>query len=231
MKLKRRNILKPNNIYHGDCLELMKRIPDNSIDMILADIPYNEVNRLSNGLRNLNKMKADELTFNLGDTLKECIRICSGSIYIWCGTEQVSFIRSFFVRKGLSTRLGIWEKSNPSVMNGQYIWLSNIECCIYAKNNGATFNEHCKGTVWKYPTTRGKLHPTMKPIGLMRMLILVSSNEGDTILDFTMGSGTTCVAAKQTGRRYIGIELDKEYFEIAKKRIAQTNVSIKGFLK
>jgi site-specific DNA-methyltransferase (adenine-specific) len=72
------------------------------------------------------------------------------------------------------------------------------------------FNNRAKG--------RG-LHPTQKPVALMEYLIRTYTNEGETVLDFTMGSGTTGVAAKNTGRKFIGIELDKEYFKIAARRI------------
>ncbi len=68
----------------------------------------------------------------------------------------------------------------------------------------------------------GKVHPTQKPVALMEYFIKTYTNEGETVLDFTMGSGTTGVAAKKLNRDFIGIELDKEYFEIAKKRIEET---------
>jgi len=206
-------------LIHGDCLEKMKDIPDGSIDMVLADIPYGAINRKSSGLRNLNKGIADEETFGLSDVLPEVFRVVSGSVYIFCASEQLSEIRKFFADKGMSTRLCIWEKTNPSPMNGQYMWLSGVEVCVYAKKKNATFNEHCKNTVWRFPTVRGKLHPTMKPILLMEKLILASSNENDTVLDFTMGSGSTGVACKNTNRKFIGIEKDLKYFKIAKERI------------
>jgi len=206
-------------LWHGDCLEKMKEIPDGSIDMVLTDIPYGEVNRSSSGLRNLDKGKADIIDFNIRDALEEVDRICSGSFYIFCGTEQVSEIRRFFSKKKYSTRLCIWEKTNPSPMNGKYVWLSGVEAFVYAKKPKATFNEHCKNTVFRHSVPRGKLHPTMKPIDLMERLILASSNKGDTVLDFTMGSGSTGVACKNLGRKFIGIEKDLKYFEIAKERI------------
>ena len=210
------------NLINGDCVDSMKTISDNSVDLVLTDIPYGEVNRQSNGLRNLDKGIADIFTFNLELSLKEALRICKGSIYIFCGTEQVSEIRKFFANEGLTTRLCIWEKTNPSPMNGQHMWLSSIECCVYAKKKNATFNEHCKSSVWRFSTAQGKLHPTMKPLKLIEYLVNVSSKEGDTVLDFTMGSGTTGVACKNLKRNFIGIEKDSHYFEVAKKRIEET---------
>jgi site-specific DNA-methyltransferase (adenine-specific) len=77
-------------------------------------------------------------------------------------------------------------------------------------------------TIQKFGRNRG-LHPTQKPVALMEYLIKTYTNEGETVLDFTMGSGTTGVACKNLNRKFIGIELDKEYFEIAKTRIKNTN--------
>ena len=209
----------------GDCMDVMPTLASGSVHLVLADIPYGEVNRKSSGLRNLDKGAADVVTFPVGEAIAEAVRIASGSVYVFCGTEQVSGIRAQMVALGLSTRLGIWEKTNPSPMNGQRVWLSGIECCVYGKKAKATFNEHCKNSVWRHPTARGKLHPTMKPVGLMERLIRASSNEGDTVLDFTMGSGSTGVACVNTGRRFIGIERDAGYFAIAQKRIADASMT------
>ena len=97
-------MLEKNKIYLGDCLELMKEIPDKSIDMILTDIPYNEANRKSNGLRNLDKDKADICEFSLSTFLLESNRICKGSFYIFCGFQQLSEIDSFFRNNGVWTQ-------------------------------------------------------------------------------------------------------------------------------
>ena len=140
-------------------------------------------------------------------------------IYIYCGTEQVSNIRKLLVQNKLSTRLIIWEKSNPSPMNGDKIWLSGIECCVYGKFPKATFNLHCKNTVLRYPCGRSKIHPTQKPLKMFEDLILASSNEGDIILDPFIGSGTTALASINTRRNFIGIEKDEHYFNLANERI------------
>ena len=207
-------------LLQGDCLELMKDIPDGSVDLVLTDIPYGEVNRENHGTtRNLDKGKADIVTFDVKKLTEMLCDKTKGSIYMFCGIEQVSTIRATMVEKGLSTRLCIWEKTNPSPMNGQVIWLSGIECCVYGKQKKATFNEHCKNTVFRFPTVKGKLHPTQKPVDLMKYLIEVSSNENDTVLDPFMGSGSTGIACVNTNRNFIGIELDKTYFDIAQNRI------------
>lgn len=207
----------------GDCLDVLRELPSDSVTLVLCDLPYGVVNRESNGLRNLDKEAADVVTFSVADAINESLRVCSGSFYFFCGTEQVSEIRHLLSNSGLTTRLGIWEKTNPSPMNGQHTWLSGIECCVYGKKKGAVFNEHCKNSVWRYPTARGKLHPTMKPVALMEHLIGASSCRGDVVLDFTMGSGTTGVACLNTGRRFIGVELEPAYFDVACSRVAEAN--------
>ena len=211
----------------GDCLELMKELDDESVSLILTDIPYGEVNRDSNGLRNLNKKDADTFNMNINQICSEFIRITSGSIYIFCGTEQVSEIRKNLVKEGLSTRLMIWEKTNPSPMNGETIWLSGIECCVYGKKKGGTFNGFCNNTVLRYSTQHSKLHPTQKPIKLFEELIKKSSNESDTILDPFMGSGTTGVSCVQLNRNFIGYEISPDYFKIAEKRIGEAKAQKK----
>lgn len=205
----------------GDSLEILKTLDSKSIDMVLTDIPYGEVNRPSNGLRELDKGKADIVDFSLDELLSQLVRVTKGSIYIFCGTEQVSDIRKFLVANGLSTRLLIWEKTNPSPMNGDKIWLSGIECCVYGKFPGATFNAHCKNTVLRYPVCSGKkrIHKTQKPLELFKYLIEVSSNPGDIILDPFSGSGTTAVACQQLDREYICIEKDEESYNNAEERI------------
>lgn len=211
-------------LYNGDCLEVMDKLIEEGVvvDCILTDIPYGEVNRAKeSGLRKLKKGKADELTFDIETLLIKLEKICTGSFYIFCGIEQVSEIRKFFREKDILTRLCIWEKTNPSPINCQYHWMSSIECCIYAKKKKATFNEHYKSCVWRNPVGRSKIHPTEKPLKLFKYLIETSTNEGDLVLDCCMGSGTTGVACANTNRKFIGIELDNNYFDIASKRIEE----------
>lgn len=206
-------------LWQGDCLELMKDIPDQSVDLVLTDIPYGVVNRASGGLRNLDKGLADVVSFDLSKLVQELVRIGSASFYVFCGTEQVSNIRESFVTAGLLTRLCVWEKTNPSPMNGEKFWLSSIECCVFARKAKAPFNEHCVSSVWRNPVERGKFHPTQKPLKLIERLVAASSNENCLVCDPFMGSGTTGVACLNLNRRFIGIEKDENYFSIAKQRI------------
>ena len=134
-----------NKIIHGDCIGIMSEMEDNSVDFTLTDIPYDVVNRESNGLRDLDKGKADILTFNLEKFLNEVYRLSKNSITIFCGKEQFSFIYEWFANKKGTVRPIIWEKSNPSPMNGQYVYLSGVEFAVWFKKRGAkTFNATVK---------------------------------------------------------------------------------------
>ena len=209
-------------LINSDCIKVMKSMLPESVMFTLTDIPYDAVNRVSNGLRNLDKEEADIITFDLNEFLEEVYRITSNSIVIFCGKEQFSNIYEYFASKKGTVRPIIWEKSNPSPMNGQYIYLSGVELAVWFKKSGAkTFNAHCKNTVFKYPNGRSKLHPTEKNHELLKQLILDNSNEDDLVFDPCMGSGSHLLVAKNLNRKYLGVELSEKYFNIAKKRIEE----------
>lgn len=207
-------------LINDDCMNILPFMEDNQVDFTLTDIPYNKVNRKSNGLRNLDKGNADILTFDLQEFLKQVYRVTKNSIVIFCGKEQFSFVYKFFAKQKGTVRPIVWEKSNPSPMNGQYIYLSGVEFAVWFKKKGAkVFNAYCKNTVFKYPNGTSKLHPTEKNHKLLRELILDNTNENDIVFDPCMGSGSHLLVAKDNGRNIIGIELDSNYYEIAKKRL------------
>lgn len=210
-------------LFNKDCIEVMKTVKDSSVDLTLTDIPYDMVNRQSNGLRNLDKGDADILTFNLSDFLNHVYRITKGTIIIFCGINQVSEIYSFFAEKQKkkqgTVRQIVWEKSNPSPMNGQYIYLSGIENAIWFKKKNGVFNAYCSNTVFKYPCGRSKLHPTEKNHNLLKRLILDNSNEGDILFDPCMGSGSHLLVGLENNRKAIGVELNKDFYNIAVERL------------
>lgn len=210
-------------LINGDCLEVMSRMQDKSVDMILTDIPYGVVNRSDNGLRNLNKEKADIFDLDMNKMLEEFYRVSRGQIVIFCGKEQFSSIYEFFANQQGTTRPIIWHKSNPSPMNGQYVYLSGVELAVWFKPRGRkVFNAHCKNTVFKHPNGSRKIHPTQKNVDLFEELIIDNTNENEIVFDPFMGSGTTGVACLNINRKFVGVELDENYFNLAKERIEQT---------
>ena len=210
-------------LFNKDCMDLMKEIDDGTIDLVLTDIPYNEVNRQSNGLKKIDKGYADILTFDLQNFLDELYRITRSTIIIFCGMKQVSNIVEYFSQKQKqnkgTVRQLIWKKTNPSPMNGDYIYLSGIENAVWFKKKGGVFNAHCKSNVFEYPCGRSKLHPTEKNHDLLKDLILDNSNEGNVIFDPCCGSGSHCLVAGENNRLFIGCELNTDYFQIAKERL------------
>ncbi len=203
-------------LYLGDCAEILPTL--GQFDAVVTDPPYGEVNRKSSGLRNLDKGVADIVNFDEKELANTFTKL-SKSIYIWCGFSQISYYTELFKEKDYSSRLCVWEKTNPSPMNGQHLWLSSIEPCVFARTSGAIFNNHCESPVWRLPTEPKEYHPTAKPIRLMEILISASSNENGYILDPFMGSGTTGIAAINLKRQFVGIEKEQKYFDIACKRI------------
>ena len=212
------------DLRQGDCLELMRDIPKQR--MLLTDIPYEEVNRKDNGLRNLNKDKADMKTFDLGIFLNT-IYDKADIFVIFCGNEQYSTIYKFFSKKQKqkkgTVRQIIWAKSNPSPMNGEYVYLSGTENAVWFKKKGTgKMNCKCKKNYFVQPIGNSKFHPTEKNHKLLEELILDNTNENDTIIDCCMGSGSTGIVALQNNRNFIGIELSEEYYNIAVWRINET---------
>ena len=208
-------------LHLGDCLEYMRTLPDGCVDAVVTDPPYNAINRKSSGLRSFDKGTADSAPIDVEKLAKEFIRVATGSIYVWCSDEQYTAWTMAFKDAGLTTRKCAWWKSNPSPMNGQHLWLSALELCVYARKPAAPFNLFCAHPVWRGPVERVEGHPTPKPLWLMRTLVEASVPQGGIALDPFMGSGTTGVACVQTGRNFIGCEIDPGYFAIAKRRIEQ----------
>ena len=226
-----------NTIMNIDCMEYMKTMDVGSVNVTLTDIPYTEVNRTYKRntpvLRSLNKMEADIMTFNLSDFLKEVYRITSGTIIIFCGKQQFSDIYKYFSDTssddGGTVRQIIWEKTNPSPMNGKMIYLSGIENAVWFRKPNATFNAFCKNTVFHYPSGTSNIHPTEKNHNLLKELIVDNSNEGDIIFDPCAGSGSHLLCAKELRRKYLGCELNPEWCKIANDRLEKCRAQFSLF--
>jgi len=121
---------------------------------------------------------------------------------------------------GGTVRPIVWQKTNPSPMNGEYVYLSGVEFAVWFKKKGSkVFNAHCKNVVFKYPNGTGKLHPTEKNHSLLKELITDNTNENDIVFDPCMGSGSHLLVAAENGRNGVGIELNEHYFDIARQRL------------
>ena len=222
-------------LIQGDCLEVMKRIPDGVIDLILTDIPFN-ISQTNNfktmkdrqGRNGIDFGEWDK-DFNVSSLLCLIPKLKSnGSLVLFHAFEQFSLLKCLFEQDlELKDRL-IWEKSNPMPRNRDRRYINNIEMASwFVKKKGKwTFNrqnEKYDTCVLKYPSESGggykRFHPCQKNLEMISELVKRHSNPNDLILDPFMGSGTTGVAALQNNRNFIGIELDENYFKIAQQRI------------
>jgi site-specific DNA-methyltransferase (adenine-specific) len=206
-------------LYHGDCLEILPHL--SKADAIVTDIPYNVVNRpigKMHSYRSLDKGVADSSPVDLEVLVPLIAQHCIAA-YVFCSTEQVSDLRRLFVKNRMTTRQGCWVKTNASPLNADKLYLSAVELCIYARKVNALFNRFCEWPVWRGPSERVEGFPCAKPVWLMRDIIDASTPIDGQVLDPYMGSGTTGVAALQHGRRFVGIEKELEYCELAKERI------------
>lgn len=213
-------------LYHGDCRDVLPSIV--AADLVLTDPPYNAINRATGGLRRIDKGTADSLPVDLRWLASECIRIAP-SCYVFCSDEQYSALRVSFSDLGATTRKCAWWKTNPSPMNGEHLWLSALELCVFARREGAVFNLHCEPPIWRGPSTPGVAsHPTPKPTWLMQRLVAASSLPNGLVVDPYAGSGSTLRAAKDLGRHAIGVEIEEVRCEIAANRCRQEVLDLGG---
>jgi len=220
-------------LYLGDSLKIMSEFEDNSIDLIITDPPY-AINKI--GLASINDRKSSGL---LGDKKLEfqdfpdisnyiniLYRILKNNshAYIMCNHKQLPIFFNAIKNSDFNfCQLLTWEKTNNQILTNFYL-LKNEFVFFLSKGFKEINNK-------KFPTVirteikfvnRGeekKHHITEKPIRLMEIFVEASSKENDVVLDCFMGSGTTGIAAKRNNRKFIGIEINKKYFDIAKKRI------------
>lgn len=229
-------------LYLGDCLELMKQIPDGSVDMILCDLPYGTTQN-----------KWDSV-IPLAPLWAEYRRLCRGAIVL---TAQTPFDKVLGASNlGMLKYEWVWEKSKATGhLNAKIQPMKAHENILVFYESRPTYNpQKTLGTPYvgrggaskldnygrfgalregspdgsRYPRSVVRfqhetkpVHPTQKPVALMEYMVRTYTNPGDVVMDNCMGSGTTGVACANTGRRFIGIEIERKYFDIACKRIEE----------
>lgn len=240
-------------LYHGGCLEIMPRIPRESVDLVLCDLPYGTTASTWDKIIPIDKLWA------------EYTRILKprGTVALFC----VQPFTSQLVMHGLKGKLHyrymwVWLKSNKTNFGAAHIQPLRIyeEIAVFGKCSGKYYPQNTKKldepilwqprtgsvyrknksaslqTVTNYPVnalsfksknSNTRYHPNEKPEALLRYLIRTYTDAGDMVLDNTMGSGSTCVAAAIEGRRYIGIERDDKYYDIACARVAEAERQVR----
>lgn len=230
-------------IKQGDCLELMKEIPDGSVDLIVTDPPY-LISKKSNfdvgGSWNNATDKScrktppktdfgewDKQELDLNSILQTLyLKLKNGgtAIIFYDMWKMQELKESAEKNKFKQFRLCRWDKTNPVPVNSKLNYLSNASEYFISvvKGKKPKFKSEYDKGIYSFPICSGRertSHPTQKPLQLIQQIIEKHSDEGDIILDPFLGSGTTAVAAVNTNRHYIGFELDEKYFDIACQRL------------
>lgn len=235
--------MKKFELWHGDCLELMKDIPDGSVDLVLTDPPYgttackwDSVIPFEPMWEQLNRIIKPNGAICLfgSEPFSSALRMSNIKHFkydwYWLKSRKTGFLNAKKQPLRMVENISVFYKKqctyNPQMKEVKERFnkrTGSARCygkhyAIQSSNNGMEypFNTIVAKSI-SHPT-----HPTEKPVGLLEYLIRTYTNEGETVLDFTAGSGSTGVACVNTNRRFIGIELDEGYFNIAKERIEKS---------
>jgi DNA modification methylase len=222
-------------LHHASALDILPTIADESIDLIMTDPPYPVISGGSGPTSAMHRRPAGMLSANDGkifqhnsiefrDYLPHLFRVLKDRTHMYLMVNFLNLEEALDEtrRAGFGIHnLLVWEKNNATP-NRWY--MKNCEYTIFARKGPAkAINDKGSKTVHRFNNIIGnKAHPTEKPLALLSHYILNSTNEGDTVLDPFMGSGSTGLAAIQSGRWFVGIEIDDQYFQVASERINQT---------
>lgn len=230
-------------LINNDCFSALKDIPDHSIDLILTDPPYNIAKYSTGNLKfdwrsdiNNDLAEWDLIELRPIDLLDEFKRILSpkGNIFIFCSYNIIGEYHSVFDPEFDTFQFMVWHKTNPVPNFRKSSFLNSCELIIGCWNKGHTWNftnqkdMHnfvesgiCMGNERIKDASGKNLHPTQKPVSILKKIIKIASNENDVVLDCFNGVGSTGEAALSLNRKYIGIEIDKNYCNASEKRLSK----------
>jgi site-specific DNA-methyltransferase (adenine-specific) len=227
-------------LYLADCLDVLPTLGAGSVDAVIADPPYSVSEKGSvhvgrnGGRRNLDFFEGDHDWEAMTEIVLEAagkaraISTPTASHYWWCGHRQMGRLAAVYEKLEWKTKFLVWAKACPAPAPPWSGWPSGAELCLYAYRPGRKWmiapRDMPRSNVFVADSFRygqpGKVdHPTQKPLTVIEPLVAASSAAGDAVLDPFMGSGTTGVACVRTGRKFIGVEKEPKYFDIAVKRI------------
>jgi DNA modification methylase len=234
----------PYVLYQGDCLEGMGEIPNEKAGLIITDPPYNLglfMQKRNAGVFRMRenhfvKSGWDDLLYEEWDAkmrafLSEAYRVLrdNGAMIIFMSLIKLESLIAAAQDAGFYYKtVGIWHKTNPIPRNMNRTFVNSTEAWLYFvkkgpsgvfNNNGKLLHDFFECSVTPASEKKFGKHPTQKPLKLISHFVEVLSNPGDLVVDPFMGSGTTGVASTQQGREFFGIELNKEYVEIARRRL------------
>lgn len=233
-------------LLRGDCLDLMQTIPAASVDMVMSDPPYGTTRNAWDSVISLADMwecfrrvvkPEGAIVLTASQPFSSALVMSNPSWFrhewIWRKNKSSGHLNANRAPMKVHETVLVFAKRAPRYRPQLITWHKPVNK-FYTRHNGDNYGSgdgaSGGGSMQRYPVTvqdfavvnnddPGRYHPTQKPIALMEYLIRTYTNEGDTVLDNCMGSGTTGVAARQAGRRFIGIERDEKYFDICVERI------------
>ena len=210
-------------LYKGDCLEVMDKLINLNVkvDAIITDPPYG-INFKSNYRKEKYNLIQNDDNLEFLDLFFEKtyeLLIDNAHIYIFCSWHNIDKFKIAFEKYFKLKNIIVWEKNNTSMGDLKGSYAPKHEFILFGHKGRRLRNGKRLPDVLQANRTGNKLHPTQKPVSLLQIFIEQSSNKNEIILDPFMGSGSTGVAALNTNRKFIGIELDEKYFNIAKDRL------------
>ena len=221
------------DLHNGDCLEVMKSIPDGSVDMVLTDPPYG-MSFVSNHRADKHKPIANDSSLEwIDDLASELHRIVKDDTahYVFCSYHHIDKFKQAFERYFKIKNILTWVKNNTSMGDLKGDFAPKTEFILFLQKGRCLIRGKRDCNVLQYARTGNELHPTQKPVDMLEFLISKFSDENMVVCDPFMGSGSTMIACLNTNRKGIGIELDKHYFDVATKRINEHKATLNsGFL-
>ena len=209
-------------------------IPDNSVELIVADPPYGISKQLN--CRGMRLGTTAKLDFNFGEWdhfndewFDIAIKKTNGWMATFCAKKDVGYFIDKLEKEGfIAVDVLVWQKPDPIPLNAKSRFLNAWEAIVVGKKPGSKWNSTYEHNIIKMQAPKGKnrFHPTQKPVELIKKLIELTTEKGGLVLDPFMGSGTTAVASIEIGRNYIGFETSEEYWRKSKDRIKQTSIGM-----
>lgn len=228
-------------LINDDCFKVLKELEDNSVDLILTDPPYNIAKYSTGNMKfdwrsdiNNDIAQWDTVELKPSDLVHEFKRVLkpTGNIFIFCSYNIIGEYHKAFDPEFDTFQFMIWHKTNPVPNFRKSSFLNSCEMIVCCWNKGHTWNftnqkdmhnfiesPLCMGSERVKGADGKNLHPAQKPLKVLEKIINIASNENDIVLDCFSGVGSTGVAALKNNRRFIGIELSKEYFDAQSERL------------
>ncbi|MDR0222954.1 MAG: site-specific DNA-methyltransferase [Oscillospiraceae bacterium] len=236
--------MKALDLKNGDCKELIKKIPDKSVDLILTDPPYNIARYSTGNIKfdwrsdiNNDIAEWDEVPLKPADFVESFKRVLkpTGNAFVFTSYNMVGEWHKAFDDEFDTFQFMAWHKTNPVPNFMKTSFLNSVELIVCFWNKGHTWNFINQAKMHNFIESsicgggerlKDPKHPAQKPVKVLEHIVKIASNDGDVVFDPFMGVGSTGVAARGLNRRFVGFELDFEYFQAAKKRLSEQLIKV-----